>query len=241
MEAAVSSAESPALHPGSALSDVLQDLPALYRKVSARYFGGSRTGRHFVPSKLKRDPATAEVLRQAAAAPRGFGHVVDLGCGRGQLGLALLLAGLASRVSGYDLDGLRIRDAQLAARGLPAEFAQADLNAPALPAGDTLMLMDVLYLLPEEGQARLLAAMAAAARERMVIRTVDPELGWRSAVGRGMEILNRRLRGETAEGLCMMPMARLRQSLDALGFEAAVRPCWEGTPFPNVLVMAHRR
>ncbi len=220
---------------------MLSDLPGLYRRVSALYLRGSRTGRHFVPSKLKRDPATAAVLAEAAALPGGFGHVVDLGCGRGQLALALLLAGLASRVSGYDLDGLRIRDAQLAARGLPAEFGEADLNRPELPPGDTLMLMDVLYLLPEEGQARLLAAMAAAASERLVIRTVDPELGWRSAVGRGMELLNRRLRGQGVEGLCMMPLPRLLGVLHGLGFEAAARPCWTGTPFPNVLVMARRR
>jgi SAM-dependent methyltransferase len=239
----VSSAESPVLDVGAtpAVPGGHHDLPALYRSVSARYLGGSRTGRHFVPSKLKRDPATAVVLREAARRPGGFGHVVDLGCGRGQLSLALLLGGLATRVSGYDLDAVRVRDARLAAQGLPAEFGEADLNRPDLPAGDTLMLMDVLYLLPEEAQLNLLAAMAAAARQLLVIRTVDPAAGWRSRVGRGMELLNRRLRGEAATGLCMMPVGRVQALLDAHGFDSTVRPCWEGTPFPNVLLMARRR
>jgi hypothetical protein len=83
--------------------------------------------------------------------------------------------------------------------------------------------------------------MAAAARQLLVIRTVDPAAGWRSRVGRGMELLNRRLRGEAATGLCMMPVVRVQALLDAHGFDSTVRPCWEGTPFPNVLLMARRR
>jgi SAM-dependent methyltransferase len=231
MEVTVSAADSLAL----------QDLPALYRTVSQRYLGGTRTGRHFVPSKLKRDPATAVVLRQAAVTPGGFGHVVDLGCGRGQLSLALLLAGLAERISGYDLDLVRIRDAQRAAHGLPAEYAAADLSRPELPEGDTLLLMDVLFLLPEPAQHALLAAMAAAARRRLLIRTLDPGAGWRSAVGLWNERLHRTLRGQPPFGLRVMPLPRMRAVLDGLGYDCAVRPCWEGTPFPNVLLVATRR
>lgn len=219
----------------------LHDLPALYRSVATRYREGTRTGRHFVPSKLKRDPATAVVLRQAAATPGGFGHVVDLGCGRGQLSLALLLAGLAERVSGYDLDMVRVRDAQRAARGLPAEYAAADLSRPELPEGDTLLLMDVLFLLPEPAQHALLAAMAAAARQRLLIRTLDPDAGWRSAVGLWNERLHRMLRGQPPFGLRAMKLPRMQAVLAGLGFDSTVTPCWEGTPFPNVLLVATRR
>jgi predicted TPR repeat methyltransferase len=99
--------------------------------VSARYAGASRFARGFVGGKLRHDPATLALLRLAARRP--FGDVVDLGCGRGQLGLALLAAGLAERLTGLDLDRAKLEEARRAAAGLPARFAEADLAAPALP------------------------------------------------------------------------------------------------------------
>jgi predicted RNA methylase len=64
-----------------------------------------------VRGKLLTDPATPAILRLARAAG-GFGAVADLGCGRGQVGLALLASGLAQSVVGLDLDAARIAEAR---------------------------------------------------------------------------------------------------------------------------------
>lgn len=213
-------------------------LPALIQAVSSRYAAASRYTRGYVRSKLRRDPATAAILGLAAERP--FGHVVDLGCGRGQLALALLLGLRARRVTGLDSDAPRLREARNAAKGLPARFDLADLTEAPVPECDTVLLVDVLYQLPPRAQLRLLERAATAARQRLVIRAFDPHLGWRSRVGFAMEVVNRALRRDSGASIRPMPLPQLSARLTALGFHVTVRPCWAGTPLPNVLVVAER-
>jgi SAM-dependent methyltransferase len=214
------------------------ELAALAASVSARYAGASRFAQGFVGGKLRHDPATLALLRLAARRP--FGEVMDLGCGRGQLGLALLTAGLAERLTGLDRDGAKLAEARQAASGLPARFAEADLAAPgALPECDTLLMVDLLYQLPEPAQRKLLRAAARAARRRVVVRAFDPDRGWRSAIGLAMELLGRALRGDR-NAIRPLPLAALVAPLEAAGFALGVSPCWGRTPLPNVLLVAER-
>ncbi len=215
------------------------ELAALAAAVSARYAGASRFARGFVAGKLRHDPATPALLRLAARRP--FGAVVDLGCGRGQLGLALLSAGLAERLTGLDRDGAKLAEARQAAAELPARFAEADLTAPdlVLPPCDTLLMVDVLYQLPEPAQRPLLAAAARAARRRVLVRAFDLDRGWRSAAGLATEVLGRAVRGDR-NAIRPLPLAAVAAPLEAAGFAVSVAPCWGNTPLPNVLLVAER-
>jgi len=213
--------------------------PALLAEVAGRYAAAPRFTRGYVRAKLRRDPATAAILGLGAAA--GLGHVADLGCGRGQLALALLLGGTAERVTGLDGHAAHLAEARLAAAGLPARFELADLHTAPVPDCDTVLLVDVLYQLPEAAQMDLLARAAAAARHRLVIRAFDPARGWRSRFGLGMERANRALRGaRRTASIEPLPLAVLAAPLTAAGFQVTVRPCWAGTPLPNVLMLAER-
>ncbi|GAA0586128.1 hypothetical protein GCM10009416_25580 [Craurococcus roseus] len=215
------------------------ELAALAAAVSARYAGASRFARGFVDGKLRHDPATPALLRLAAREP--FGAVVDLGCGRGQLGLALLAAGLAEHLTGLDRDAAKLAEARRAAAGLPADFTETDLAAPdpALPGCDTLLMVDVLYQLPEAAQRPLLAAAARAARRRVLVRAFDPDRGWRSAAGYAVEVLGRAVRGN-GNAIHPLPLAGVAAPLEAAGFAVSVSPCWGNTPLPNVLLVAER-
>jgi len=208
---------------------------ALLAEVSRRYAAASRFTRHYVRVKLRRDPATAAILGLAGA--EGFGHVADLGCGRGQLALALLLGGAAARVTGLDGNAAHLAEARQAAAGLAARFAVADLLTAELPDCDTVLLVDVLYQLPEAAQMALLARAAAAARRRIVIRAFDPARGWRSRFGLVMEAAHWPLYGARIRPL---PLGTLAAPLAEAGFQVTVRPCWSGTPLPNVLMLAER-
>lgn len=215
-------------------------LPRLIQAVAARYAGASRYTRHYVSSKLRRDPATEAILALALR-PGGFGAVADLGCGRGQLALLLLLGGGAESVLGLDRNGPALAEAEAAAKGLPARFTPADLATAPLPDCDTLLLVDVLYQLPPPAQRALLARMAAAARRRIVIRAFDPDLGWRSRFGYAMEWLNRAGRGDLRRAaINPMTLPALRGLLEQAGFQVSVSPCWGGMPLPNVLLLAER-
>ena len=214
------------------------DSDALIAAVAARYAGASRFTRGYVGSKLRRDPATGAILALAARVG-GLGEVADLGCGRGQLALALLLSGSASRVTGLDYEAGKVAEARTAAAGLPASFAEADLTTAAVPPCDTAMLVDVLYQLPEPSQVPLLDRMAAAARRRVVLRLFDPDRGWRSAFGMAMERAGRAIRRDGA-AVRPMPVPAVAARLEAAGFRCAVSPCWAGTPLPNVLLVVER-
>ncbi len=215
-------------------------MPDLAAQVAARYRGASRTARGFIAGKLRRDPAAAALLALGAA--RGFGDVLDLGCGRGQLGIALLLSGAAGSLHGIDIDARKIALAREAAQGLPARFDVADLAIAALPAADTVLLVDVLLQLPPAAQDALLTRIVAAAPSRILIRAFDPERGWRSAFGFGMERIRRRLGGDRGlDGMVApRPIATLAGPLAAAGYTVTVEPCWTGTPLPNVLLVAQR-
>ncbi|RKK05782.1 methyltransferase domain-containing protein [Pseudoroseomonas wenyumeiae] len=215
-------------------------LPRLIGAVAARYAGASRHTRHYVGTKLRRDPATEAILTLAVELG-GFGTVADLGCGRGQLALLLLLAGGADSVLGMDRNGPALAEAQAAAEGLPARFTAADLATAPLPDCDTLLLVDVLYQLPLAAQRALLDRMVAAARRRIVIRAFDPDLGWRSRCGFVMEWLNRAGRGDLRRAAIEpMKLPALRAVLEQAGFRVSITPCWGGMPLPNVLLLAEK-
>lgn len=212
-------------------------LDAICERVAARYRNASRFGRGFVRGKLRTDPATAAILAYAAA--QGCGSVVDLGCGRGQLGLALLECGGADQLLGLDRNAAKIAEASAAAAGLPARFRIADLGSAPVPDCDTVLLIDVLLQMPEAAQRALLARVAAAARRRILIRAFDPARGWRARLGGVMEVLGRWVRRDGVE-FQPLPLPGLARILTEAGFTVSVTPCWGRTPLPNVLLVAER-
>ena len=207
-------------------------LPTL---VAARYDG--RATRGFVRGKLRGDPVVPALL---AMPP--LGRVLDLGCGRGQLAIALLLGGVAEAATGMDIDARKIALARKAAQGLPAQYIAADLATAEIPPADTVLIIDVLLQMPPAAQDGLLARILAAAPARVVIRAFDPEAGWRSAFGFAMERVRRVLGGDLgrAGALEPRPLRGLAAPFAAAGYRVSVTPCWAGTPLPNVLLVAER-
>lgn len=212
----------------------------LAARVAARYPGISRTERGFIGGKLKRDPAVAALLALGQA--RHLGAVLDLGCGRGQLAIALLLAGVAECVTGLDIDAGKVALARRAAEGLPARFEVADLVSAGIPRADTVLLVDVLLQLPEAAQDALMARILAAGPRRLAIRAFDPDRGWRSTFGFAMERARRVLGGDRGldGAVAPRPLRDLARPLEAAGYAVAITPCWAGTPLPNMLLVAER-
>lgn len=212
---------------------------AALAETARRYQACPRFTRHYVASKLRRDPVHRAVLALAAREP--FGDVVDLGCGRGQLGVALLAAGLARSVLGIDRAGSALEDSRRAAAGLPFATQHADLAAdPGVPACDTVLLVDVLYQLGAGPALHLLRAAARAARARVIVRTLDPARGWRSHLARGMERAARPWWPHAGRRMEPLPVPALLAALHEAGFTTEVAPCWQGTPFANVMIAARR-
>ncbi|HUN41031.1 MAG TPA: class I SAM-dependent methyltransferase [Acetobacteraceae bacterium] len=216
------------------------DCELVFAGTAERYRGCGRLVHGYVCSKLRRDPVHRDVLSLAAA--ECFGDMVDIGCGRGQLGVALLLAGLAKSVLGVDCLAGCLAQADQAAAGLAYRSMLVDLaDGFEPPAADTILAVDVLYQLDDASQQRLLRSVAQAARRRAILRLLDPRLGMRSAATVGLERLWRGISPHAGRWVNPWPVGRIENVLQSAGYDTTVTPCWRGTPFSNVLLIARRR
>ncbi len=185
------------------------------------------------------DPVHGAVLSLAAVAP--FGRVIDIGSGRGQLGVALLEAGLATEVLALDQDANALAQLDRAAEGLPLRTQRADLAAwPFEETADTVLLVDVLYQLATEPQLELLRRVAAAAQRTVIIRATDPAGGWRTALSRTLEQLGRTWWPTFGTRYNPLGPGLLAEMLTKCGFRASWAPCAAGTPLAGVLMVAER-
>jgi SAM-dependent methyltransferase len=208
----------------------------LFARVARRYRGYGRFARHYVAAKLRCDPVHRDLL--ALAARERFGDVVDIGCGRGQLSTLLLEARLARSVVGLDYNAAHLQQARGAAIGLAFSAILQDLaECQEIPKAATVLLIDVLYQLEPRVQMVLLRAAIRAARERLIIRTLDPNRGVRSRLTLCFEKLMRGLSPHSGEHIAARQVSCIEQVLDEAGLVTCVVPCWQGTPFANVLIV----
>jgi uncharacterized protein (DUF2062 family)/SAM-dependent methyltransferase len=213
-------------------------------RVAGRYAAGRRAAYHYVRGKLGSDPVAGRIASLggpwvADVAP--LGEVVDVGCGRGQLAVLLLEAGRASHVRGVDWDARKVEDARRAAKGLPAEFEAGDMREAPVGACDTVLFVDVLHYLTDAEQDAVLGRAADAARARVLVRELDPDRGWRSVVTRTQERITTSLGYNRGARVNVRSIDALAAPLRARGFDVRVSPCWGGTPFANVLLVAERK
>ncbi|MCA9639448.1 MAG: DUF2062 domain-containing protein [Polyangiaceae bacterium] len=214
------------------------ELDAAIQRTVARYASALPKHRYYVRGKLRFDPLTAQ-----AQALKELGHLVDLGCGRGQFALLLLELGVAERVTGYDFDAEKIEVAKRAAAGAPnVQFSVADLAAPPPLSGDSFLVLDVLHYLPEDAQQRLLERITRAlpAGGQLMIREASPAARPSSALTRFAERMGRTLRMNRADEFRFVDPAELRERLEALGLSCELTDASEGTPLDNYLIVASR-
>lgn len=193
---------------------------------------------HYISIKLRRDPMTKAI---AGLAP--LGDVLDLGCGRGHLDLLLLECGLAKSVRAFDWDEEKIAIAKKAAAGLDASFEAIDVRKAEDATADTVLLLDVLHYVDAEQQDELLGRAADMVRPggRLVVREATRGRGWRSFVTILVERISTLVKFNLGERVRVRDVERdYVPKLEAKGFRCTVAPCWRGTPFANVLLVAER-
>lgn len=217
----------PAGGPGDAVQAALD-------RTRARYRRAPRADRYFVACKLALDP----IFGLSAELGGGFGRVLDLGCGRGQLGLFLHELGRASRLTGVDSDARKIEVARAA--GPEASFRVADAAQLELPEADTILLVDVLHYLPSSEQDALLAAAtrAVAPGGRVLVRDLDAEPSARGAVTRFFEWCGRRVGLNRGRATHYRPARDVVRLLESAGLTCRVQGASARTPFANVLIVA---
>jgi SAM-dependent methyltransferase len=212
--------------------------------VAALYAAEGRIHSAYIAAKLRIDP----IHRAALALVPMKGRVVDLGCGSGQLTIALALGSPARELTGLDGRwGSIARARRAAARGVfprPPRFLVSDVRLAPLPRCRAVLLIDVLHAMPPADQDALLRRAAAALEPGgvLLVREVDRSAArWRYA----LSALEERLAGAVGwsagnAGVWFRPLVDLAQVLESEGLSTSTQPMWGGTPYANVLLCARQ-
>ncbi len=194
----------------------------------------------YARGKLSSDPICDQLVATRSSERGGFGSVVDIGCGRGQMAVMLLEAGVAESVVGVDWDESKLEDARAACEKLPATFENWDVREVTPRPCDTLLLIDVLHYLTDKQQIDVLERCMQSARKCVVVRELDPDRGWRSATTRVQEAVTTFFGYNVGERVRVLPIAAFTAPLERAGFGVRVEPSWGKTPFSNVAIIATR-
>lgn len=210
--------------------DAAKGVAARYRTPAAHWY---------VRSKLALDPIGRALLDLGRM--EGFGEVVDVGCGRGQFALLLREVGVACSALGVDWDAKKVAIANSAAAGDRClSFRQGDVRSAELPACDTILLVDILHYLTPDEQDALLVRAASAARERVVVRDLDPEQGGASLMTEAWERVTTTLGYNRGARVAPRAIPEIARTLGAQGFEVDRVEC-SAKAMSNVLLVARRR
>ena len=234
----------------------LGDWPAVRDATIAPYRSAGRFAWFFARGKLGFDPVFKHLLRNGLIAPRA--RVLDIGCGQGLvasllIGAEALAAGglwpigwaaapSGTRVTGIELVPRNVECARAALGPDAATFICGDIRSTPFPATDAVVILDVLHYisLPEQDEvlARVRDALRPGGRLLMRVGDADASAGFR--LSQWIDAVISLLRGHSVPQRGRSLSAWIAR-LEALGFEVRSEPMSQGTPFANVLLVAHLR
>lgn len=207
------------------------------RKVASRY--DSRFLRGYTLGKILGDPAYAA----AAGVLCPLDHdLVDIGCGVGSMAIYLRALGFRSRIRGVDHDRWKIEAAKRATAADPqSTFEQGDARA-VQPAGESVVMLDLLHYFTEVEQETLLTTVAKSipAGGVAIIRDGLADGSWRYRATVAQESFSRAVRWLDAERLRFPTLDSIVRPFEDAGFEVSWMPMWGFTPFNNYFFVFRR-
>lgn len=193
---------------------------AALRRAVRRYSAAALGDRLFVRGRA----FLADLLAAETHVPEA-GAIVDVGCGHGLLANLLVEASPSRDVLGIDPDPRKIAVARLTERpGL--RFRLGDAVSADLPSCDAVTIVDVLYLLPDEEQERVLVSAVAAVRPggRVIVYAQERRADPRFWLGQAQELLTTGIgltKGRT-RGLHYSSREEMRSRLERCGLAVEV-------------------
>lgn len=208
--------------------------------------------------KLGQDPVFAALLDMRVL--HDGAKVMDLGCGRGLLAAWYFAAERMAehgpwqgerppkglRFHGIDLAIAHAAAGDRALRPLYGERVKiegGDMREAHMGAVDAVTLLDVLHYVPPADQESLLRRVHAALPNggMLVARVGDADGSLRSRLSECVDSAVAFARDLKSTRLWCRPLQEWVALLDRVGFDVQPTPMSGGTPFANVLLIAHRR
>jgi uncharacterized protein (DUF2062 family) len=225
-------------------------LAELWHRASEPYLQTGVTAWEFARGKLRGDPVYRAILAPGVLV--GGSALVDLGCGGG---LALSAIREASRASDparrpprFDrLIGVELRAGAAAvarrALGDDATIVVADVRHFDLPVCSTVLMLDVLHMLPRADQDQLVARAAARLEPggALVVREADAAGGAGFFFVRAGNRLKAILTGNWRQRFAFRTRDEWTALLGAHGMRVEISGAGAGTPFANLLVVGRRQ
>jgi SAM-dependent methyltransferase len=218
------------------------------------YRNAGRFAYYFARGKLRADPIYRAILELGLLLGRA--RVLDLGCGQGLLAAWLQAAercyGRGSwprawppapqplSTRGIELMPREVERARCAL-GSASEVSQADIRSAAYGAVDAVVILDVLHYLNPQAQLEVLRRVRAALPPRglLLLRVGDAGGGMRFRYGQWSDKLVMLMRGHAIVAQHCRSVAEWLMLLRECGFDSEAKPMSQGTPFANVLLIAH--
>ncbi len=218
------------------------------------YARAGRFAYHFARGKLSADPVYLRLLQLGLLGGRE--RILDLGCGQGLL-TAWLRAASRVEASGdwppdwpppprpLSMRGIELMAADVLraqrALGQDCEVSQGDIRSAALGDADAVVILDVLHYMDGPSQRAILQRVRGALplQGLLLLRIGDADGGLRFRYSQWVDKLVMLLRGHAWVNTDCRPVQEWVLLLKECGFAVETKPMSQGTPFANVLLVAH--
>ena len=229
---------------------------ALIKAASAQYWKTDLFGYFSARGKLRGDPAFARILSAGLLADAE--RILDLGCGPGLLAAWLDAARHRNderphlwpkdwrpppRLKSYRGIEMRRQEvwrAQIALRN-HAEFEVGDITTADFGSVDAVVMLDVLHYLDHQAQVSVLERVheALSPGGTLLLRIGDAGGGIRFAVGRWIDWTVMVAHYRRTPRMYCRSIHEWQRLLTSLGYESEALPMSSGTPFANIMLIAH--
>ena len=214
---------------------------------------------HFARGKLTGDPVFREILARGLIAPNT--HVLDIGCGQGLLSAWLLAAERMAKNPGWP-SGWKAAPYAVTGKGIelmPADVVRAekalfahldrfkfevgDMCSTPFEIAETVVILDVLHYVPYAAQEDVLQRVLDALTPQglLILRVGNAAGGLGFKVSNWVDHVVTLARGHSLSRLYCKPLVDWISQLERLGFQVEAKPMSQGTPFANVLLLAHKK
>jgi SAM-dependent methyltransferase len=230
------------------------DHAALLKEASLPYRRAGLFAYFFARSKLRRDPVYRALLERGLLLGRS--RILDLGCGQ-----ALLIAWLRAAARVFDhgrwppawpavprpasTRGIELmaRDVNRAhvALGTDVDVIVGDIRDVDFGIADAVVVLDVLHYMTSDAQHDVLQRVRRALPPTglLLLRVGDAGAGPRYRLTQWVDKVVMRLRGHAVVALHCRNISEWQAVLKECGFDSEAQPMSQGTPFANVLLIAH--